>query len=90
MNKQQRIVAIIRAAYEKSVENYRHTHAEWAAEVGAANAWDSLNTMDGIGGMSQNPYNINHAAKRDNEARIHMLNIKECYDFAVDTFLEGI
>lgn len=88
MNAKQRIVAILRREYEQAVTNYRLAHAQHIGIVGAANTWDECNPDDGVGGMSQNPFNITAESNKDNAARIHAENMKEAYDLAVDTFLK--
>lgn len=88
MNKQQRIVALVRNAYEQAHERHKHAVAEQAATISGANAWDQYNPDDGIGGFSQNPYNIARMDKRELECRNHLDNMREAYEYAVDTFLK--
>jgi hypothetical protein len=57
--------------------------------IAAANVWDDMNKEDGVGGPSGNPYNVHLASSTDEQARIHAANMKEAYEFAVDTFLSA-
>lgn len=87
MDKRQRIVALLRAEYHRASEAYRHSHAEHMGQVAAANAWDQLKPDDGIGGFRSNPYNVSIASEKENQARLYAEQMREAYDFAVDTFV---
>lgn len=88
MNAKQRIVSLIKWEYDRAEREYRSAIAERAATIAAANAWDDYNPMDGVGGMSTNPYITSNADKRENDARVFALQMQEAYDLAVNTFLE--
>lgn len=90
MDKRQRIVNILRAEYERASEAYRKAHAERVGMDAAANAWDKFNPNDGIGGMSQNPHNNIKWSQREEEAKLYAAQMKEAYEFAVDTFINNI
>ena len=83
------IVAIIRKEYEIATTAYRLLHAEHIGIVASANAWDEHNPDDGVGGMSQNPYNIQIASSKDIASRIRVEKVREAYNFAIDTFLDN-
>lgn len=87
MNKKQRIVSIIRSEYERASEAYRQAHAERVGMDAAANAWDDFHPQDGVGGFSQNPHVGVQWLKREEAARIYAAQLREAYEFAVDTFL---
>lgn len=89
MNSKQLIVNLIRAEYERAIENYRRLYAEYTGILAAYNTWAEFNEDDGVGGMSCNPYNVCNADKKANEARIHQDKMKDAYKLAVDTFLKG-
>lgn len=90
MDKRQRIVELLRAEYHRASEAYRHAHAEHMGQVAAANAWDQLKTDDGVGGFSSNPYNVSVASEKENRARVYAEQMREAYDFAVDTFVSDV
>lgn len=87
MSKQQVIVNLLRAEFHRASEAYRHAHAEHMGTVAAANAWDDSNPDDGVGGMSANPYNINAASDKEQRCRLYSDQMREAYEFAVDTFI---
>lgn len=89
MNKQERIVAIIRREFTIAMDAHYLAYAERAAAIAGANAWDEFHPDDGVGGFSRNPYNLNAADKKENDARIHKDNMRDAYEFAVDTFLKS-
>ena len=89
LNKKQRIVAILRAEYERASEASRKAHAERVGMDAAANAWDDSNPDNGVGGMSQNPYSSDQWSKREEEAKLYAAQMREAYEFAVDTFLKN-
>lgn len=86
-DKRQRIVALVRAEYHRASEAYRKAHAEHMGQVAAANAWDDLNPEDGVGGRSSNPYNVSLASEKENRTKVYAEQMREAYDFAVDTFV---
>lgn len=88
MTPKQRIVAILREKYNEAETNYRRAHAEHMGQIAAANAWDELNKDDGVGGFSSNPYNITNASNKDTAAELYLSQMREAYNFAVDTFVE--
>lgn len=87
MNKQQVIVATLRHEYELAVAAYRKAHADHVGMIVSANAWDDHNPDDGVGGMSQNPYNTDISSDKDISARKNYEKLREAYNFAVGTFL---
>ena len=87
LNAKQLIIRILREKYELACENHRTKVAEHAACIGAANAWDQYHSDDGIGGMCQNPYNVQRASDVEMQSRNHLSRMKEAYELAVDTFL---
>jgi hypothetical protein len=88
MNKQQRIVKLVRAAYERAHGDHKRADSERAAAHAGAKAWDKYNDQDGIGGLSLNPYNLNRADEAAIAAGNYLADIREAYEYAVDTFLE--
>ena len=90
MDKRQIIVAMLRAEYERSAEAYRKSHAERVGMDAAANAWDEFNPDDGIGGMSKNPHGSRRWSEREEEAKLYAAQMREAYEFAVDTFISAI
>lgn len=89
MNKQQRIVALVRQESDRANAAYRQACIEHAAAIVSANMWDQFNPDDGVGGFGRNPYNIDAASERERVARIYCEQMREAYDFAVDTFIEA-
>lgn len=89
MDKRQLIVSLLRAEYHRASEAYRHAHAEHMGQVAAANAWDRLNPDDGVGGFKSNPYNVQNASDKEDRARVYAAQMREAYDFAVDTFVSA-
>jgi len=87
MDKRERIVSLLRTEYHRASESYRHAHAEHMGQVAAANAWDDLNPNDGVGGFKSNPYNVQLASEKEQRARLYAEQMREAYDFAVDTFV---
>ncbi len=87
MTKQQRIVNMLRVENERAQEAWRHAHAERVGIDAAAIAWDEFNPQDGVGGFSQNPHNTNQASEREERARVYAAEIREAYEFAIDTFI---
>lgn len=87
LNKKQRIVAILRAEYERASEAYQKAHAERVGMDAAANAWDDFHS-DGIG-MSQNPHSSRRWSEREEAAKLYAAQMREAYEFAVDTFLKN-
>jgi hypothetical protein len=90
MDKRQRIVAILRSEYERSTGEYRKAHAERVGRDAAANAWEKFNPDDGIGGRSQNPHSSSRLTDREEEAKFYAAQMRETYEFAVDTFIGAI
>lgn len=88
MNKQQRIVQLVRNAYGRALESHHQAVAERAAAIAGASAFDKYNPEDGCGGISQNPYNVNRASELEMATKTYLADMREAYDFAVDTFLE--
>ena len=89
LNKKQRIVAMLRAEYEKASEAFRNAYATRIGMDAAANAWDDSNPDNGVGGMSQNPYSSDQWSKREEAAKLYAAQMREAYEFAVDTFLKN-
>lgn len=87
VSKQERIVALLRVEYHRASEAYRKAHAEHAGAIAAANTWDQHNRDDGVGGVSRNPYNVQTASENDERARVYAAQMREAYEFAVDTFI---
>jgi hypothetical protein len=90
MDKRQRIVAMLRAEYERASEAYRKAHAERVGMDAAANAWDEFNPDDGIGGMSQNPHSSGRWSEREEAAKLYAAQMREAYEFAVDMFIGAV
>ncbi len=65
----------------------RATAAHAAAEAGYK-AWDDANTMDGVGGISVNPYDVGSAKVRLQDARKRLEHLTATYEFAIETFVE--
>lgn len=88
MSKQKIIVELVRNAYERAVIDSREAHAEKKAAEAGAKEWDRYNPDDGVGGFGQNPYNKPWTLNKDKEASNRMNELREAYNFAVDTFIE--
>lgn len=87
MNKQQRIVKILRREYDFKLRDYVQKMAERAAVIAGARVWDQHNPEDGVGGISGNPYKVEAAKEAAEEASQRLSEIQEVLDFAVETFL---
>jgi hypothetical protein len=90
MDKRQLIVSLLRNECDRACAAYRHAHAEHAGTIASANAWDESNKEGGVGGFSQNPYRVSVAAEKDERCRVYYQQIKDAYEFAVDTFLSPL
>ena len=90
MNSKERIVKLIRAEYERASEAYRKAHAERVGMDAAANAWDQFNPDDGVSGFSQNPHNSNRLSQKEETSKVYAHQMREAYEFAVDTFLSDL
>jgi len=88
MNKQQRIVKLVRAAYEQAHEAHKKADVERAAAYAGSSAWDDYHDDDGVGGLSLNPFNLNRVDDAAMATRNHLTNMREAYEYTVDTFLE--
>lgn len=84
---QQFIVNVLRCTYEDALKNHMTAVSERAAAIAGANAWDDYHKDDGVGGFSQNPYNLNHVDNKVEQCRVALAHAKQALDLAVDTFL---
>jgi hypothetical protein len=80
-------VKLVRIAYEYAHEEHKRAVAERAAAHAGAKAWDEYNPDDGVGGMSQRPYNLNRVDEAEIAAQNTLADMREAYEHAVDTFL---
>ncbi len=64
----------------------RATAAHAAAEAGHK-VWDDANPMDGVGGISMNPYDVERARTHLETARKRLEHLTATYEFAIETFL---
>lgn len=90
ITKQQRIVGMLRAEYERAEAAHRTAYAERVGMDAAANVWDDLNRNDGVGGIRQNPYNTLTASTREESAKLYASQMREAYEYAVDVFIEKL
>jgi hypothetical protein len=87
MNKQQRIVKLVRTAYESAHTADKEAQVSRAAAYAGSSAWEEYHDDEGVGSFSQNPYDLNRVDDNAIRARNYLENMREAYDFAVDTFL---
>ena len=82
------ILTLVGRAREYAQEADRQAIAAHAAAVAGHRAWDEANPMDGVGGISRNPYNVVSALVRLEDARKHLEHLEATYEFAIETFVE--
>jgi hypothetical protein len=87
MNKQQRIVGLVRRAYENAVDQHRDAAVARAAAYAGAKTWDEYHNEDVVGPARQNPFDLNRVDQDAINARNYLTNMREAYEHAVDTFL---
>lgn len=80
------IVRVLRKHLEEATKDHMEASVSHFGCIATYNAWDDLN-RDLVG---KNPHDIGRASEREMRARIYLANMQEAYDFAVDTFLEGL
>jgi hypothetical protein len=83
------IVELLRRDLRSAERDHIDAVASMAAAVAGASAWDKANPEDGVGGMSQNPYNVSHAQRQEARTSQKVAEVKAALDYAVDTFIEG-
>lgn len=66
----------------------RQATAAHAAAVAGHKAWYGANPLDGVGGISMNPYNVQWAQRCLDDARKHLEHLEATYEFAIETFVE--
>jgi hypothetical protein len=89
MNKRlaKQIIQILRVKAQDAQDQHIKASCDRDGAIASASAWEQMNPMDGVGGMSLNPYRSDNADKRAMDARNHMETMQEVYDYAVDTFI---
>ena len=83
----QTILHLVQHALSTAMQQDRRATADHAATQTGCRIWDEYNSEDGIGGISQNPYNIESAKERMEQTRKHHKVMQAAYDHAVDTFI---
>lgn len=86
-NKAQWIIDLLRLEVARTEKLHLEARASYAGTEAASSVWMSHNSEDGIGGISQNPYNVPQARERAQKAALQADQARQAYDFAVDTFL---
>jgi len=89
MTPQRTIINLVRYQLEIAEERYRQATADYAGAVAAHKEWDKSNPDDGVGCMSSNPYNPRRAEEYMKNRQLEYQQLREAYDYAVDTFLEN-
>lgn len=81
------ILKLVRDALTTAMRQDRQATADHAATQTGHRIWNEYTPEDGIGGISQNPYNIESAKERMEQTRKHHKVMQAAYDHAVDTFV---